>query len=210
MHTARVQFLEQRLMVGKQRGVPAVARPTVRSAVRFVVQAVCRNAERFVNHDMVPVDIDDGDADGDSVVGKVVHQVEILLLGIRPVAAPPVAQRPARQNGRFSAEGVECKNGTCIVLFKRKHIPVGFRVFSRFRLAVFSQQDGLAVVVHSDSASGNHARFQFDMRAVVLVDRGVQSQVFAVGIQRTERAKEVAFVVEPRGFAVCKRRRARR
>jgi hypothetical protein len=82
MHAARMQFLEQRFVVGKQRRVPAVTRPAVCSAVRFVVQSTRGNAERFVNRDIVPVDIDDGDADGDTVVGKTVHEVDVFLLRI--------------------------------------------------------------------------------------------------------------------------------
>ena len=106
MHTALVKLLQKGRMIRKQLFVPCVARPAVGAPVGFIVQSLFADAEIPVDLNMMPVHVDDGDRDGDTIIRKIIHEIEIFLLGIGPVAAPPVAQRPAGKNRRGAAEPV--------------------------------------------------------------------------------------------------------
>ena len=81
-----VQLGQEGGRVGEEVAVPAVARPT--AAVT-----------RIDPVDRVPVHVQHGDRERHVVGLETFHQFEVGLGGVGVVAAPPVAQSPARQHG---------------------------------------------------------------------------------------------------------------
>ncbi len=73
--------------VGEERLVPGVARPTT---------------DALADIDQVPIHVNDTDRQRDIVGAEVGHQRPQVGISIGPVAAPPIAQRPARQQRRVA------------------------------------------------------------------------------------------------------------
>ena len=165
VHPARVKLLQKRRVIWKERFIPCVARPAVRAAVRLVIQPLFPQAEITVDLDIVPIHVDDGNGDGNPIVGKIIHQIQILLLRIRPITAPPVAQRPAREHRRAPAQVVERTHGGGIVVPVGKDVAV--RPAARKQSAVRKQQQAARIVVDRRAVSCANALLQRNVRTVV-------------------------------------------
>ena len=88
--TVVVQILERRLVVGEQALVPGVARPAPVLSKLVLQVGTVADAPR-----VMPLHVDDEDVDGDVDGLHLVDQLPDLRVRVEPVAAPPVAERPA-------------------------------------------------------------------------------------------------------------------
>ncbi len=104
-----VQPVDQPLRVGKQLAVPRVPRPPHRLVARL---------------DDVPVHVDDAHRQRHFVRRKLLHQPLQLLLGVRPEAAPPVPQQPARDQRRRPGNLLKVLQAPHIVVPVAKEIEV--------------------------------------------------------------------------------------
>ncbi len=83
-----MQLPDEALWIGEKLPVPGVARPACGGVACF---------------GYVPIHVDNTDSQWNFVVSKLIHQLQQLIGGISPETAPPIAQRPARQQTRFAA-----------------------------------------------------------------------------------------------------------
>ncbi len=152
---ALVQGGEERRRVGEQVAVPGVAGPAA---------AVAR-----VDVDEVPVHVQHRHRQRDALGGEAVHQAEVLVGGVGVVAAPPVAQREARQQRLRAGQVVEGAQRGAVVAAVGEDVEVeGVRAARRDPAVVGEQHRG-AVVVAGHAVAGEHAGLQRD-GAVGLVE----------------------------------------
>ena len=142
--------------VGEQLAVERVARPAA--------------AQRRVDVHQVPVHVQDGDGEGDLLLGEAVHQREVLVRAVGVVAAPPVAQGVARQQRLRARELVERAQGGAVVAPVGEHVEVGRARAARGDPAVLLEEHGARVVDDRDPVAAEHAVLERDA-AVGLVER---------------------------------------
>ena len=95
-----VQPGDEARRIGEEIGIPGVARPP---------------ADALAHVDQMPVHVDDADRQRHVVVAELGHQRPQVSVAVGPVAAPPVAQRPARQQRRAAGEsGVVAQGGAVV------------------------------------------------------------------------------------------------
>ncbi|RDA89013.1 hypothetical protein CP532_0605 [Ophiocordyceps camponoti-leonardi (nom. inval.)] len=100
-----VQLVDEGGRVREEFAVPGIASPAG--------TAVFANA---LVVDEMPVHVDDGDRERDAILLEGIHELEVRLGAILVVAAPEVAQRPARQQRLRPGNSVEGLNGLAIVM----------------------------------------------------------------------------------------------
>ena len=152
-----MQLLEKRNVIREQALVPGVSRPALRSPVFLPVQALFTDAELPVDIDVMPVHVDDGYGYWYTLVIKALHEFKVLVLSIRPIAAPPVAKRPARYGGRAAAYLIQRPNRPGVVVTVGKHIEVAGALRARHQFSIGHEQETRRVVQHRDAAFGAHA-----------------------------------------------------
>ncbi len=153
---ALVQVGEELLGVGEQVGVPAVAGPAA---------AVLR-----VDVDQVPVHVDDRHRQRDALAAEAVDQVDVLLGGVGVVAAPPVAERVARQQRGRAGQLVERLQCPLVVAAVGEDVEVLVARGARRHPAVVVEQHARRVVDQGDAVERQHAVLQRH-RAVDVVER---------------------------------------
>jgi len=142
---AVVQFRQEGRRVGKEVPVPGVAGPAVPVTGGDV--------------DEVPVHVEDGHAERQPLGLEGVEQFAVLLGGVGVIAAPPVAERGPRQQGRRAGQSLEVAHRPGDVP------PVGEDVEVEVAAAgsdppVLGQGEGVRVVQGDDPEGAGEARFQ--------------------------------------------------
>ena len=154
---AAVQLGEEALGVGEQRALPAVAGPARAVLLGHRVHAV-------------PVHVEHGDGERQALGVEAVHQLEVGVRAVAVVAAPPVAERPAREHGRAAGHGVERLQRGRVVVAVGEHVDVDAAVLARAHPAVVLEQERARVVERGDAAARDDARLELGP-AVDLVQR---------------------------------------
>ena len=163
-----VQIAQQRLVVGEQLPVPRVSGP---AGAILRVDVV----------DTMPVHVDHGCGERNAFAFEPVHEIEVLVLGIPVVAAPPVAERETRQQRRRPGESVEVLYCFGVASTIAEEVQVGFLMVSRrdpcaerIRLAVslIRQYDHIrrGIIEYRPAVSRNNPISQRDL-AICLVKR---------------------------------------
>ena len=153
---ALVQLGHEGLGIGEQLAVERVAGPAA--------------AERRVDVDQVPVHVEHGDAERQVLLGEAVHQLEVLAGAVGVVAAPPVAERVAGEQGLGAGELVERPQRGAVVAAEREHVEVERVRPAGGDPAVLVEQHRARVVDHRDPVAAEHAVLERDA-AVGLVER---------------------------------------
>ena len=183
--------------VREEVGVPGVAGPAA--------------AVRGVDVDPVPVHVDDRDRERHPLLAEPVDQRDVLVGGVGVVAAPPVAEGVARQQGRGAGQVVEGAEGLLVVVAVGEHVQVEVALGARGDPAVVAQQHRAGVVDRRDPVEGQHAVLE-RQRPVDVVEgaggaaevRGGQAVaphravgvVAALGLHREAVGAERALVVD--------------
>ena len=180
---ALVQAVQEALGVGEQLGVPRVASPA--GAVLGV----------DVVHQM-PVHVDHRRGERNAFALEPVHQVQVLLLGVPVVAAPPVAQRVAGQQRRGAGKLLEVVDGLAVAAAVPEEVDVGFAMVARGNADAAVRHDAVGqiavrvggdehvrrgVVQHGPAIAGDHALSERN-RAVGLVERARGAAEIAFGL----------------------------
>ena len=176
---AAVQLGHERRRVGEQLAVERVAGPAA--------------AERRVDVDQVPVHVQDGDAERQPLLREAVHQLQVLVRAVGVVAAPPVAERVARQQRLRAGELVQRPQRGAVVAPVGEHVEVLVARAARRDPAVLLEQDRARVVDDRDAVAAEHALLERDA-AVGLVER---ARGAAEVLQRVARAPDAAVVAHP-------------
>ena len=95
---------EHFFIVGEKLGVPAVARPALTLEKLKRIFAVERSlvAEALFHVNPMPVHVNRGDGNRNFLVNKVAHQLDIFVLRVCLVAAPPVSETVPRNKRNAS------------------------------------------------------------------------------------------------------------
>ena len=165
---ALVQVAQERLMIGKQLLIPRIAGPTGTVFRIDIVHAV-------------PVHVDHGCGEWNAFALEPVHELQVFVLRVAVVAAPPVAECEARQQRRWSGQLVEVLHSFGVAAAVAEEVQVGFLVSARFhpspqriRLAVhfvcFHDHVCGGIVEHCPTVPRNHTIVQRNF-AIRLVER---------------------------------------
>ena len=165
---ALVQVAQERLMIGKQLLIPRIAGPTGTVFRIDIVHAV-------------PVHVDHGCGEWNAFALEPVHELQVFVLRVAVVAAPPVAECEARQQRRWSGQLVEVLHRFGVAAAIAEEVEVGFRVIAwhnpspqRIRFAVhfvcFHDHVRGGIIEYRPSVSRNHTIVQRNF-AVRLVER---------------------------------------
>ena len=103
-----VEKTEELAIVGEEVFVPVPARPSATSLLA----------------DGVPVHVDDEDVERDVVLAKPPHQITEVLVGVAPVAAPPIAKGIARRHRHTASEARIALQGSLVVVAVTHEVPV--------------------------------------------------------------------------------------
>ena len=155
-------------MIGEQLLVPRIAGPTGTVFRIDIVHAV-------------PVHVDHGCGEWNAFALEPVHELQVFVLRVAVVAAPPVAECEARQQRRWSGQLVEVLHSFGVAAAVAEEVQVGFLVSARFhpspqriRLAVhfvcFHDHVCGGIVEHCPTVSRNHTIVQRNF-AIRLVER---------------------------------------
>ena len=146
LQIVRMNIFEKLLVVGEQFLIPGVTGPAV-APVGDLSQ--------------MPIHIHDGNREGNVLLLEFFHQIQIFLLGIGVIAAPPVAQRIGRQKRRRTGQAAKILHGSDIIV----------RPVPTYVDPAVGQHHALAVVQHGKAALGTDAVFHGDA-SVDTVERG--------------------------------------
>ena len=163
-----VQVAQERLMIGKQLLIPRIAGPT---GTVFRIDIV----------HTVPVHVNHGCGERNAFALEPVHELQVFVLRVAVVAAPPITECEARQQRRWSGQLVEVLHRFGVAAAVAEEVEVGFLVIARhnpspqrIRLAVhfvgFHDHVRGGIVEHRPSVSRNHTIVQRNF-AVRLVER---------------------------------------
>ena len=163
-----VQVAQERLMIGKQLLIPRIAGPTGTVFRIDIVHAV-------------PVHVNHGCGERNAFALEPVHELQVFVLRVAVVAAPPITECEARQQRRWSGQLVEVLHRFGVAAAVAKEVEVGFRVIAwhnpctkRIRFAVhfmrFHDYVCGGIVEYRPTVSRNHTIVQRNF-AVRLVER---------------------------------------
>ena len=173
-----LQLTQHGFVVRKQLCVPAVARPAQTAhdvADRLAggtAEPEVLSGKPVADVDPVPVHVDRRDGQRNLCVAKARHQIEVFLLRVRLVAAPPVAETPARDERRLAAKPVEIAQTAAVVVAVGEVIDVFERPFAREDRPVVGDQTAFSVVKYADAAAAHQSVFE-TVGAVGTVQRPV-------------------------------------
>ena len=136
-------------------------------------------AEPFVHVHPVPVHIDRRDRDGDIFVDEPLHKVDVFLLRIRAISAPPVAESISRDKGHAARNPEKVFECGAVVGAVCENIFIDCVGFSRLDLAVLIQ-DKTFVLKYRNARLAHYAKLE-----------KVNSEV---AVKRSHRAFQVALV----------------
>ena len=119
----------------------------------------------------MPIHVDRRDRDRQFFALEAAHQIEIFLLRIRLVAAPPIAQRIARQQRHVAAQLEKVCDTTAVIAAVRKEIEVAAR--RSLHDLVAAQYQSVRVVHHRDAAARDKPVFERH-RPVAAVQRAAR------------------------------------
>ena len=105
----------------------------------------------------VPVHIDDRHGKRDAAGSEVFHQFAVAFLGIAVIAAPPVAERPARDHRFVPGDRAELLQSNPDVGGISEIIQILPVAGKRFKPAVFVQNHRIGIVEHDESDAVDHA-----------------------------------------------------
>jgi hypothetical protein len=154
---AAVQLGQEALGVGEQRPLPAVAGPARPVAL----------GHRF---DAVPVHVDHRHRERQALGVEPVEQLEVGVGAVAVIAAPPVAERPARQHRRAPRQRVERLERGVVVVAEGEHVRVDPAVRPRAHPAVVLEQERARVVELGDAHARHDPRVELGA-AVDVVER---------------------------------------
>ena len=148
MHPPLVEIAHHRLRVREQLAVPGIARPAA---------AVFR-----VDVHQVPAHVQHTHGDWDPLVAEAVLQCEVLLLGVAVIAAPPVAQRIARQHRRLAGELIEKVQRAAVIAPEGHEIQVDMLPVGGLDPAVGGKDERGGIVDDGKAAFGQQPLAQLD------------------------------------------------
>ena len=163
LHAAAVQLLQQCGRVGEKLPVPGVACPAA--------------AVLGVDVHQVPVHVDDPHGEGDVFLLEAVHQLQIAVLSIAVVTAPPVAQSKAGQHGGRAAQMVKVLKSLGIVVSIAPEVQVLDALFSGLQPAVLQQNLRGTVIQHGKAVAGENTALQRNGAVGLVQSAGGAAQV---------------------------------
>ena len=143
-----VQLFQEGLVVREQFLVPGVAGPAV--------QVIGHGTGHIHIHQM-PIHIHNAHGEGNIFLPEAAHQIQVFLLGIGMVTAPPVAQSIGRQQRRHTGEAVKILHRRNIIIAVAEEIDIGGIFLADTHPAVLLQHKGIAVIQHGEAVAGHHA-----------------------------------------------------
>lgn len=166
LQAAPVQFVYKGGRIGKQLPVPGIPGP---AAARIA---------RFGN---MPVHIHNADGERHIVGPKFIHQAQKLFVCIGPIAAPPVAQGPARHHRRGAGHSRKIIQAALEILSKTEKVKIAVRLCraARFQPTARSRfiiKDETAAVVINGPALARHKPFFQDQRPIYIIQRARRAQ----------------------------------
>ena len=109
----------------------------------------------------VPVHIDHAHRQRDAAGLELGHQVEVLLLGIFPIARPPVAQGPARDERHLARHAAELAQAAQVVVPEAKQIEVQvFGVGALGDPALIIENQGVRIIHQGPALARHQARVE--------------------------------------------------
>ena len=175
---AAVELGEEALGVGEQLALPAVAGPAGAVAVGH-------------RRDPVPVHVQHRDRERQLLLLEAVQQLAVGVGAVGVVAAPPVAERPARQHRRAAGDGVERAQRVGVVVAVGEDVEVGAAAVARADPAVVGEHERARVVEGGDPEARD--------------DPGVERDAAVDVVERPRRAAQVErrLAVAPDGVVVA-------
>ena len=146
---AAVQLGEEGLRVGEQLRLPAVAGPARAVVLRHRLDAV-------------PVHVEHRDGERQALLLEAVEQLEVAVGAVAVVAAPPVAEHPARQHGRPAGDGEERVERALVVVAVGEDVDVDAAVGAGADPAVVLEQERARVVERGHTAGRDDAGIELD------------------------------------------------
>ena len=125
----------------------------------------------------VPVHVQDADREGQLVGLEIPDQVGQLILAVGPVAAPPVAQRPARDHGHPAADPAVIAQAGRVIVPVAEEIEVRPGVRARLEPAVVVEEQGARIVDHGPARARHQARLEGDVAVGIIQGTGRAAQI---------------------------------
>ncbi len=146
-HAAPVQLGQEALRVREERRLPAVPRPAA---------AVLRGHRVHA----MPVHVEHRDRERQPLGFEAIHELEVGVGAVAVVAAPPVAERPAREHRRLARDGVERLQRAVVVVRVGEHVDVAPAAVARADPAVVLEHERARVVEHPEARRRHDARLE--------------------------------------------------
>ena len=115
---------------------------------------------------------------------KAIHQMQIFLVRVGVITAPPVTKGKAGEHRRFSADHIKCPHRIAIILTVSKYVKIQGLVGGGDQGAVAGQPKGRGVVDQCNPVFGANAVFQLESAAVSYVNLSVVAIQSPVGSQK--------------------------
>ena len=203
MHASVMEFFQQSLMVGKQFLIPGIACPSIYATVGIIIQPFLPYAKVIIHVYMMPIHINNSNRHWDIIICKVIHQIDILLLGIWPVAAPPVAQRPARDYWCTATQLIERFDCSFVVVTISEDVGI-HSASAGCQLTAGIQQKTLGVIIYCHTIPCTDTHIEWDMIPVVLVYGRVFAKMGTICIQSAASSKEILCIIQERNRTIFK------
>ena len=149
----------------------------------------------------MPVHVDDGHAEREPLLGEAVHQGFVLVLRVRVVTAPPVAQGVAWDERRLAGDRVVVGDGVGVAAAVHEDVQVDAAGLRGHERALLGQREGSGVVEDRDPGPAGHAVLDGGGAVDGVEGAGGAAEVDAVPDER----REVVFdglAVAPDGVVV--------
>ena len=108
----------------------------------------------------MPIHVQHGNGKGHFLFLKLVQKRRVALLGVLPVAAPPVAKGVARHHGRRTRQAVEIADRPHVVVLIAEEIHVAVPRSARLQPALLVKEKRFAIIKEASSAGILQAELQ--------------------------------------------------
>lgn len=143
LQPVRVHKVNRRLRIGEQVAVPGIARPAGGRVARV------RN---------VPVHVNDADGQRNLVRLKIADELGDFVVGVFPIPAPPIAQRPLGQKGHRPGHFAEIgqRSGVVVTVPEEVHIELGGIPYFVFRIVEGAGREPPPIIKHQRAGIIHH------------------------------------------------------